>query len=187
MNCAKQLRMAFTCFAIAGVAIAGTAEGGSFDFKVALHDTPGVQQISAGKFDDAARILRKELRKAEGELRGEILVNLCASYVLAGKLDKAAGICDEAVQETNAEPAYNNRGVYRAHAGDLEGAREDFAQVRPDDVDAYIANYWVTDAKLMASRNYQLVSELAASYTSHQVRESGNLSVLEPEFPATDE
>jgi len=72
--------------------------------------------------------------------------------------------CNEAVETDGSATAYNNRGVFRAHIGNAEGAIEDFnrARVLPANLQRYITERMRGDARLTAGNNYAMTSKYTA-------------------------
>jgi len=143
-----------------------------FEFKVAFADVPGSAHIRAGDLGLGIRILEQQLADGVSLHKGEILATLCAAYIVDHSLAKAGPTCDQAVDVAESETAFNNRGVLRAHLGDLVGARQDFARARPQDYQQHVEDLKAADVGVMAESNHTLINELAARYTPHQVKKS---------------
>lgn len=138
-------------------------------FRVAFEWVPGTEQIEAGNLQAGIKALEDQLAQIELESSGDILTTLCAAYIVNRSLDKAERVCDKAVEINPTESAYNNRGVFRAHTGDLSGARKDFERIRPHQVEVYLEELWVKDVPLIASSNYDLVDKLLSKRASAEV------------------
>lgn len=130
----------------------------SFDFRVSYVEVPGSDEIRAGQHDLAIEILERRLREADNPYRADELTTLCALYVVTGRFDEAAETCDAAVETAQSFAAYNNRGVLRAHLKDPSGALADFdrARVPSDDRCRYVDELTQSNARLIASRNYDV-------------------------------
>ena len=95
-------------------------------FRVVFENLPGTEEIEAGNLQAGIKALEDQLVQTELESSGDILATLCAAYIVNASMGKANSACNKAVKLNPTETAYNNRGVFRAHTGDLSGAREDF-------------------------------------------------------------
>jgi hypothetical protein len=131
----------------------------TIQLRVAFQRVPGSEEIEAGNLKVGIQVIEDQLAKIELGSSGEILATLCAAYILNRSLDKAKRACDRAIEIKPTQTAYNNRGVLRAHRGDLIGAREDFERVRPRQLDVYLEQLWVMDIPLVAEHNFDLVDE----------------------------
>lgn len=83
--------------------------------------------LDKGKYELA--IERLELRvKHDSRFIDIQLTNLCTAYIAVRELDKAAPVCDEAVEADGdfVGTAYNSRGVLKALQGDFVAAMQDF-------------------------------------------------------------
>jgi len=140
----------------------------TFHFRVAFESVPGLEEIEAGNLQLGIKVLEDQLARSEPESSGDILTTLCAAYIVNRSLDKAARACDKAVAISPTETAYNNRGVFRAHTGDLSGARADFERVRPRQLEAYMEELRMKNVPLMAADNFDLVDELLSKRTAAQ-------------------
>ncbi len=111
-----------------------------YDFKVVYAEVPGTEEIRAGNHDAAIKILESRAKDANNYYVADELSTLCALYVVIGKLAAARNTCHVAVETDQSHAAYNNRGVLRAHLGDVAGAMEDFerARVLPENQQGYI-------------------------------------------------
>jgi hypothetical protein len=127
--------------------------------------------------------MERQLGDASLADRGDVLASLCGAYLLQRAFDKAAVPCEQSVSANPSDAAFNNRGVYRAHTGNLRGARQDFERARPDNLAAYMDRLHNTDVRLMADANYALANELAAMYTERDVRRTRSLSHADVEDP----
>ncbi len=127
-----------------------------YDFKVVYAEVPGTKEIRAGNHDAAIEILESRTKDANNYYVADELSTLCALYVVNGKLAAASNTCHVAVETDQSHAAYNNRGVLRAHLGDVAGAMEDFerARVLPDNRQRYVLELIKGDARLIASSNY---------------------------------
>jgi tetratricopeptide (TPR) repeat protein len=138
-------------------------------FRVAFEIVPGLEEIEAGNLKAGIKVLEDQLTKIELERSGEILATLCAAYIVNRSLDKAERACDRAIEMRPTKTAYNNRGVLRAHRGDLTGAREDFDRVRPRQLDVYLEGLWVIDPPLVAEYNFDVVDEMLSKRSSARI------------------
>ncbi len=124
-----------------------------FRFRVVFEHIPGVGDIEMNNIQAGIDILEEQLKQVEQGDSGEIWTTLCAAYILNISLDQAEHACTQAVELNPTYPAYNNRGVFRVHTGDLSGAREDFERVRPFHMEAYIDELKTTDESPVWTRN----------------------------------
>ncbi len=136
----------------------------SYNFKVAFADVPGSEEIRTGKYAAAIEILEKRAEDANNQYLHNELATLCALYVVKGNLVAARRTCHNAVETDQSDAAYNNRGVFRAHVGDADGAALDFerARILPGDQQRYIEDLMRGDARMIASGNYAEVLRFAA-------------------------
>ncbi len=136
----------------------------SYNFKVAFADVPGSEEILTGKYAAAIEILEKRADDANNQYLHTELATLCALYVVKGNLVAARRTCHNAVETDQSDAAYNNRGVFRAHVGDADGAALDFerARILPGDQQRYIEDLMRGDARMIASGNYAEVLRFAA-------------------------
>jgi len=133
-------------------------------FRLALADVPGVEEIEAGDIQAGIEVLEDQLKRIKSGSNGNLLSTLCAAHILNDMLDMADRPCNEAVEVDPTRVAYNNRGVYRSHRGDLIGAREDFDHAHPQQLEAYVDELKAKDAGLIANDNFLVVDELLAKY-----------------------
>ena len=133
----------------------------TFEFKVVYAHVPGIEKVLAGDLDAAIAVLEARAKKADREYVLDEFATLCALYVVTGQLETAATTCNAAIEVDRSDAAYNNRGVLRAHKGDVSGALEDFARVRilPQDKERYVEELKRRNARLMASRNFDVATE----------------------------
>jgi len=141
-------------------------------FRVAFEWVPGTEQIEAGNLQAGIKALEEQLAQIELESSGDILTTLCAAYIVNRSLDKAERICGKAVEINPTESAYNNRGVFRAHTGDLSGARKDFERIRPRQLEVYLEELWVKDVPLIATGNFDFVNELLTERSAAEIEHS---------------
>ena len=146
------------------IAFAGNAPAYAerINLRVAFEDVHGAEELESGDFDRGISITRTQLEQEDTAYRGRLLTNLCGAYVATRALSQARQACEIAVRSEQSPAAYNNRGVLRTLTGDLDGARRDFARVRPDDFDAYLERIMQRDARFMASDNLELLDEVEA-------------------------
>ena len=150
-------------------------------FRVAFEWMPGTEQIEAGNLQAGIKELEHQLARTNLESSGDLLATLCAAYIVDSSLDKAMRVCDKAVEINPTWTAYNNRGVFRAHMGNLSGAREDFERVRPRQLEVYLEELWVKDVPLIATGNFDLVNELLTERSAAEIEHSFALSTAEIE------
>lgn len=138
------------------------APASQLDFHVGFAEVPGIEEIEAGRFRKAIEILENRRRDPDAPYIDEELTTLCGVYIVAGELQKARKVCDEAVEKDRTDAAWNNRGVLRVHSGDTAGALNDFSKVRvpPTEYDGYIADLMRRNPRLMASGNYELAEKI---------------------------
>lgn len=154
-----------------------------YEFQVAYENVPGFEQIRAGSIKRGIRILEKQLAEEPDNGNADVLVTLCAAYIVVQAVEKAVETCDRAVDIAASSIAYNNRGVLRTHTGDLRGAKADFAMARPEDVAQHVEHLKAQDVGMMAESNYQLISDLTAQYTTAQIRKALSLNGQQPSSP----
>jgi len=147
----------------------------SFRLRVAFANVPGVEEIEAGNVQAGIKLLEDQLAQIELEDKGDLLMTLCAAYVIHGALAKAKPACDQAVEINPTKAAYNNRGVFRVHAGHLNGAREDFERVRPRQPEAYKEELIRMDA-LTAADNFDAVEQLLSKRNAEKTNASVRLA-----------
>ena len=141
-------------------------------FRVAFEHVPGLEEIEAGNLDAGIRILEEQLDSDAPDNDGDVLATLCAAHIVNGTLSEAERVCDKAIKVKPGNTAYNNRGVLRAHTGYLAGAREDFARVRPQELDVYLEQLWTTDVPLLANSNFELVDKMLNESAAPRIRRS---------------
>ncbi len=148
-------------FLLATLALPTLSNAEIYDFKVVYAEVPGTEEIRAGNHDAAIEILESRAEDASNYYFANELATLCALYVVNGKLAAAHETCHVAVETDQSDAAYNNRGVLRAHLGDVAGAMEDFerARVLPDNQQRYVEELMKGDARLIASSNYAVATE----------------------------
>jgi hypothetical protein len=146
------------------IALAGSAPAYAeqINLRIAFEDVQGAEELESGDFDRGISITSTQLEQEDAAYRGRLLTNLCGAYVASRALSKARQTCELAVRSEQSPAAYNNRGVLRTLTGDLDGARRDFARLRPDDFDVYLERIMQRDARFMASENLDLLDEVEA-------------------------
>lgn len=134
----------------------------TYDLKVVYGQVPGIQKILSGQLQQAIRILEDRRNDAQDDYVIDELATLCALYIVEGRLDAAKPTCRAAVRTDRSYAAYNNRGVLRAHLGDMDGALHDFdrARVPPDEEDQYVEQLMRSDARFMASSNFLVARKI---------------------------
>jgi len=158
------------------LAIPGINRAEPLEFKVAMENLPGVDEVQAGQVDLGISMLVAQ-QGAPGSVTWQrTIATLCGVYVLASHYKKAADACEAAVANDPGETAYNNRGVLRVHSGDLDGAFEDFEQARPNDVGEYLQLIRASDPKLIAASNTRALEYLRVRLDSKRAREPQRLS-----------
>ena len=161
----------------AALLFSGMSFAESPSFRVAFEDVPGVEHIEAGNIDAGIKVLEEELASVAANSSGKLLTTLCAAYIVNQSTRKAKRVCNRAVAVDPSKSAYNNRGVYRALSGNLSGARDDFARVRPLEIEVYLEELRITDVPLIADDNFQLanliLSNLTATRNRHAFEPSG--------------
>ena len=133
----------------------------TYNFKVVYANVPGTEEIRTGNHEAAIEILESRAQDADNHYVADELATLCALYIVKGKLAVARKTCHVAVETDQSHAAYNNRGVLRAHLGDVAGAMGDFerARVLPDNQKRYIEELIGGDARLIASSNYAVATD----------------------------
>ncbi len=133
------------------------------EFKLVYAQVPGIEKALAGDIDLAIADLELRARDPFNDYMPDELSTLCALYVVTGKLEAGRKTCNAAVENDESDAAYNNRGVLRARLGDVAGAMRDLerARVLPDNQQRYIEELVRTDARLIASSNYAVVTKYA--------------------------
>ena len=143
---------------ISGLTLSDASRAETFEFSVVYAQVPGIEKILAGDFDSAIAGLEKRASDSDAEYVPDELSTLCALYVVTGRLRDGRKTCQSAVEIDGSDAAFNNRGVLRAHQGDTEGAMKDFQRVRvaPENMELYIEKLKRRNARLMASRNFDV-------------------------------
>lgn len=147
---------------LAGLCLgAGTALAEQLPYRVAFAYVPGIEDIQAGKYDAAIERLERRRQQDVDPVEDE-LATLCGVYVISRRYREAREACEQAVRREGGAAAWNNRGVLRAHFGDVEGAMRDFARVRiPEkDLEAHIETLKLGSVPLMATANMQLAERM---------------------------
>lgn len=159
---------------LAALALSGLSPAETFEFKVVYAEVPGIEKILAGDFDSAIARLEKRAGNSGARYVPDELSTLCALYVVTGRLDDGQDTCQAAVEVDRSDAAFNNRGVYRAHSGDTEGALEDFRRVRvaPENEILYIEELKRRNARLMASRNFDVAIRYIERRKNRQKRKA---------------
>jgi regulator of sirC expression with transglutaminase-like and TPR domain len=139
--------------------------------RVVYADVSATERLESGELYAGIEELWNRLENSEPEEAGGILATLCAAYIVDNAVDEAKRVCDEAVKRNPTKVALNNRGVYRAVTGDLDGARADFRRVRPEAMDEYLREMRKKDVPLVATDNLALVER--AIDTRRTSRKSG--------------
>jgi tetratricopeptide (TPR) repeat protein len=117
---------------ILAAATAGMALGANADpFELTTHtsDLWGVRQIESGEYQAGIERLERQLgtNPLVSSAQAPVLIDLCAGYVMANELEKAAQVCDKAAgSKWYGSMAYNNRGVLNIARGRYEAAIHDF-------------------------------------------------------------
>lgn len=160
---------------VALLAISSVCSAETFEFKVVYAQVPGIQKILAGEFDTAIARLETRASDSSNNYLPDETATLCALYVVTGNLDAGRKTCQTAVEVDRSFAAYNNRGVFRAHQGDAEGALEDFrrARVSPEHERRYIEDLKRRNARLMASRNFDVATAYIARRKNGRKRKAG--------------
>lgn len=168
---------------VAALALPGLSSAETFEFKVVYAEVPGIEKILAGDFDSAIARLEERARNSGAHSVPNELSTLCALYVVTGRLDKGQDTCQAAVEVDRSDAAFNNRGVYRAHSGDTEGALEDFRRVRvaPENESLYVEELKRRNARLMASRNFTVAIRYIERRKNGQKRKAGVVSAASVE------
>jgi hypothetical protein len=146
-----------------------------FSFRVAFERVPGVEDVEPGNIQAGIKVLTDQLNQTEQWNRGNVLVTLCAAYIVDMSLDKAQHVCNEAVELDPTDTAYNNRGVFRAFTGNWSGAREDFDRARPQQLEIYLNELKTKDVGLIAIDNFNLINELSVKYSRAELDVSATL------------
>ena len=133
------------------------------EFLVLIGHVPGTEEYDSGDLDAAIELLESREKMADKQRNvGDELATLCAFYILKGNLDAARKTCYAAVGIDQSDLAYNNRGVLRVYLGDTAGALEDFDRTRvlPDDQRRHIEELKRGSARLVASKNFAVTTEI---------------------------
>ena len=165
----KRIFFVHVMVVMAVLTLSSTSYADYFPFRVAFEDVPGVAEMSAGNIDEGIELLEQQLDGATASNKGDILATLCGAYIIGSSLDKAAKVCDDAVDQNPSETSYNNRGVLRAFSGDFDGARRDFDRARPVQMEEYLEYLKTKDVGLIADGNHELLQHLASSYSPADV------------------
>ena len=150
-------------FLLATLALPTLSNAETYYFKVVYAPVPGIEEIGAGNHDAAIEILESRAKDANSHYITNELATLCALYIVKGKLAAARKTCHAAIESDESDAAYNNRGVVRARLQDAAGAIQDFerARVLPENQQRYIEELRRGDARLIASRNYEVATEVS--------------------------
>ena len=107
-------------------AMATGTEGAPYSFNMTFSVVGVDAELDAKDYEAAIVILESRALDPKGVyILGEYST-LCALYVMTKRLQAAANACEIAVTSEGSDSAYNNRGVYRAHLKDFQGALDDF-------------------------------------------------------------
>jgi len=158
------------------LAIPGVNRAEQLEFKVAMEDLPGIDEVQAGQVDLGISILEANKATPGSVTWQRTIATLCGIYVLAADYKKANDACETAVADAPGETAFNNRGVLRVHYGDFIGASEDFEKARPQDVGEYLQLIRESDPKLIAASNTKSLEYLRLRMDTARVREPQKLS-----------
>jgi hypothetical protein len=159
----------------------GFAQGSNF--RVVYAEVEGVSALEAGDLARGMRILRSQLKKADGTNRSDVWATLCGAYIISLSLYQAEEACDAAVETGPSFAALNNRGVLRAYRRDFDGAREDFDRARPLQLEAYLKELMAKDVRLVAADNYRLISKVLARRSEETGRSTAPIRTAEIEEP----
>jgi len=158
------------------LAIPGISHAEPLEFRVAMENLPGVDEVQAGQIDLGISILEEQQAVPGSVTWQRTIATLCGVYVLASEYKKAIDTCETAVADAPGETAFNNRGVLRVHSGDLDGALEDFEKARPDDVSKYLQLIRESDPKLIAASNTRALKYLRVRLDNKRAREPQRMS-----------
>jgi hypothetical protein len=149
---------------LAFLVLTATSRAETYEFRVVFANVPGIEEIEAGNYDAAIKLLESRARASDRQYITDELATLCALYIVKGRFSAASVTCHDAVETDGSDTAYNNRGVLRAHIGYTVGALEDFkrARVLPSNLQHYIAERMKSDARLIASGNYEVARRFTA-------------------------
>ncbi len=151
------------------------------DYRLVLENVLGTDEIEVGNILAGIKMLEDQLNHVEQANSGDIWSTLCAAYILIGSMNQAERACTKGVEIDPTYHALNNRGVFRVFTGDLSGARKDFERVRQPHVEAYLDQLKMTDVRLVAAGNFDLVNQRLAKYTAAEVKTSNVISTAEVE------
>ena len=101
----------------------------AFQLQTSDADFYGVDELEGGQYDRGSERFEMmlPLMGSAPSLRAPVLNNLCVSYIAQGRLEEAAGYCNEAVANgREVGLALNNRGVMHILAGLYDAALADF-------------------------------------------------------------
>lgn len=151
----------------------------TFDFRVVYVDVPASEQVRAGDHEQAIRLLRKSTSDPGAPYTPGDLSTSCALYVVHNDFENATRTCDEAVRKDRSNAAFNNRGVLRVHLGDIEGAKADFdrARIREGQWDDDIATLLRGDARLIATGNFEIVTDYAQRLRAIESRKMAGATI----------
>ena len=147
-------------------------------FTLIYTEIPGIEAIRSGNGNAAVRTLERSTLDTNENYAVDALSTLCALYIAKGKLSAASVTCNKAVEIDQSAAAFNNRGIFRAQIGDINGALEDFARAKESpsrqtrDANRHIGG----DPHLTASRNFAV----ARKYTGNQSGENIQSAVVRP-------
>ncbi len=150
----------------------------TYEYQLLYAEVPGIDKALAGDLDATIEVLENRAKNVDNPYVTDEQATLCGLYIEKGKLDAARRTCNAAVDIDQSDLAYNNRGVLRAHLGDIAGALEDFdrARVRPGDWRRYIEELHRGSARLLASRNFAVATKYIEKRAAHKPTMAGNIS-----------
>lgn len=161
-----------TVFCVAASMVVNSCLADTYPLRVVYAEVPGTAEVESGRIELGIALLQAELGKADPNDRGDILTTLCAAYIVARAFDDARYPCNKAVEIGATYAALNNRGVFRAFTGDLAGARQDLDRARPEQLEAYIVELTTKDARIVASGNFELISDLVSKVHGEDIDSS---------------
>lgn len=166
------------CFLIAAL-LPFVSVADTFDFRVVYADVPASEQVRAGHHKQAIRLLEKSTSDPDVPYTPGELSTLCALYVVYKDFENATRTCDKALRKDRSNAAFNNRGVLRVHLGDIEGAKADFdrARIRDGQRDEYIATLLRGDARLIATGNFEIVTDYAQRLRAIESRRKASATI----------
>lgn len=169
--------------AVAMFALSSPSRAETFEFKVTYAQVPGIEKILAGDFLAAIAGLERRVQDPDDRYFPDELSTLCALYIVTGQLEAGRKTCQAAVEIDRSDAAYNNRGVFRAHSGDAEGALRDFRRVRvaPGGEESYVEELKRRNARLMASRNFDVAMRYIERRKNRQKTKAGVVSAADVE------